>query len=71
MLANPHKKVPDLLELSDKPLIDTAFPRIVLGNKDTENNRGVAVSGAERPKRRIVGRLVWRNRAARALARAL
>lgn len=40
MPADPHKKVPDWRQLSDKPLIGAAIPRIVLGNKDTENNRG-------------------------------
>ena len=71
MLADPHKKLPDWHQLSDKPLIGAAIPRIVFCNKDTENNRGVAVSGAERPKRRIVGCGVWRRRAAHVLAHTL
>lgn len=71
MLADPHKKVRDWPQLSDKPLIGAPIPRIVAGNKDTEDNRGVAVSGAERPKRRIVAIVVWRNRAAHTLARTL
>lgn len=71
MLADPHEKVRDWPQLSDKPLIGAPIPRIVAGNKDTENNRGVAVSGAERPKRRIVASVVWHNRAANALAHIL
>lgn len=71
MPADPHKKLPDWCQLSDKPLIGAAIPRIVFCNKDTENKWGVAVSGAERPKRRIVECVVWRSRAAHALARTL
>jgi hypothetical protein len=61
MPGDPHKKVPDLSDLSGAPLIDAAFPRIVANNKDTENNRGVAVSRAGRPKCRIVRVEVWRD----------
>ena len=42
-------------------MIDEAFERIVTPNKNAENNRGVAVSQAERPKLRIVGEEVWRD----------
>ncbi|UAL12669.1 RNA polymerase sigma factor [Caulobacter segnis] len=42
-------------------MIDTAFDRIVAPNEDAENNRGVAVSQAERPKLRIVREEVWRD----------
>ena len=53
MPSDPHKKVPDLPDVSSAPLIGAALTRIVASNKDTENDRGVAVSRAERPKRRI------------------
>lgn len=42
-------------------MIDETFDRIVAPDKDAENNRGVAVSQAERPKLRIVGEAVWRD----------
>ena len=42
-------------------MIDEAIDRIVMSNKDAENNWGVAVSQAERPKLRIVGEEVWRD----------
>lgn len=70
MPGDPHKKVPDLSDLSAAPLIDAAFPRIVAGHKDTENNWGVAVSGAERPKRRTVRVEVWCDHPACTVARA-
>lgn len=70
MPGDPHKKVRDLSDLSASPLIDAAFPRIVVDNKDTENSRGVAVSRAGRPKRRIVGIEVWRDHPACPAVRA-
>ncbi len=42
-------------------MIDEAFDRIVGARMDAEENKGEPVSGAERPKLRIVGQEVWRD----------
>lgn len=42
-------------------MIEEPFPRIVIPNRDAENNKGEPVSKAERPKLRVVGEEVWRD----------